>query len=116
MFKDASMNLREWLSNRDMVNDYSKGGQIRAKCYQRFGTFLGLKTWHNTFKAGKSCEHLPRNLKKKIILKVIASVFDLLANYSEGEASTPRFLEQKFELGRSHGEHWNKTVMELYTV
>ena len=101
MFKDASMNLREWLSNSDVVN---KCIPVEDKADQNGTNILGhVWDFMNDKIALKKPKVIQREEKvsKRKMLKGIASVFDPLGLFSP--IVLPRYVEQKSRLGRSGG-------------
>ena len=98
IFTEASMNLREWFSNcEEVMNFISENDQAKSIVSTVLGHIWNLES--DTLFVKQPKIEGSEVLTKRSALQAIASVFDLLGLVNPvlllGEASAPKFMDQK---------------------
>lgn len=97
LFKDASMNLREWLTNSDEVNKkIDPEDQVKSKITKVLGLVWNTSTDELSISTKRINSDKPGTTKREV-LATIASVYDPLGMLTPGTIKMKIFLQELWE-------------------
>ena len=124
IFQNASMNLRDWMSNNQQVlkriptNDRSSKEKIKVLDLEWYAKEDQISISFSSIANTQPC------LIKRVVLKQIASVYDPLGLYSpvtlKGKLFLQKLWNQKYswddKLSPQHVQGWNSIKSDLYEL
>ncbi|XP_052784398.1 uncharacterized protein LOC128220159 [Mya arenaria] len=122
IFKEASMNIREWMTNSEIVNQYiPSNNRADGKPMTVLGLYWNPKEDTIALKPTEAYE--VETITKRVILKVVASTFDPLGLFSpvtlNGKLLMQQLWKEKLDwddIVSDHVQEWKTIKLDLERI